>query len=590
MEMKVADVIVKCLEAEGIEYAFGIVGYHYMPLFKALENSSIKIISVKHENAAGLSALHYARLAQKPALVLGTAGPGATNLVTGIAEIYKANLPCFIITPIVPNNLLGKNSCQEDSGHGNSYSIQGIMQQITKESLVCSTPQNIAEYIHDLFRYSLSGRKGPVHLLLPVNHIEQTIPWHALNPIQYRCTNDKSVDIDKIALLADKIKSAKNPIILVGQRAWYPSISAQIQLLSNRYNIPVILSAGAKGLFDEFSLLFGGIIDLYGHRSAEVFIKRSDLIISFGEDFGEFTTLKYDPNLFNGQLIQIDVDGYEIGRNYPVELGICGNLGSSIEYLIKEMEHRNIGRFVDPVRFHKEFIKENSFLNEEINDISVPLKPQAILSKISNLSPKDVFILSDIGKIGLFTLRYLKNRENSYSSSPANYSMAQAVAGAIGAKAAAPDRIIIVLCGDGSFLMNCMEIATAIQYNLPIIWIVFVDRSLGNVEWAYKMMYKDNESFTDIFVPNLAKFAEAFDINYCKIDDIESLEKFFPQIINSYKSENKCAVVQVNFDKDESLPVKPQLVKFIQECSSKEEFNPPPYFMKAFKRMLREKV
>ncbi|MGA2506325.1 MAG: thiamine pyrophosphate-binding protein [Chitinispirillaceae bacterium] len=597
MEMKVADVIVKCLEAEGVEYAFGISGSHYLAFFKALKDSSIKFISVKHESAAGFMALHYARFAQKPALIMGTAGPGATNLITGIAEIYKANVPCFILTPIVPTDLQGKNAFQDDSGHGNTYSIADMMKCITKKSITCIHPENIPLYIRDLFRHGLQARKGPVHLLVPTNFFEAKIDYLPLSPEQYRNVNDRNLDRESIKSIAKALQQSHKPLLFVGHRAWYPNISGSIKKLSHTFGIPVVLSASAKGLYDEYSPFFGGIMDLYGHRSAEVLIKQSDVIISIGEEFGEFATNKFEPGLFDNKLIQIDVDGHDIGRNYPVRTSACGHLGAILDNLILEMKTLNC------TCFYKEDIKlltlkENAASLQEMEDSSLPLKPQRILKELSALLPENAAIIGDIGANGYFSLRNLKVRESGYSISMLNYTMGQGMAGALGAKLASPDKIILSLCGDGSLLMNGMEIATSCQYKIPIIWIIFSNKQYGAVEWAQKLLYNDLDYCTSIFVPDLEKFAGSFPLDYYKVTDIPSLRNGFSSAITNYsslqKSAPKCApksaLIEVVIDSSEMLPLKPRAVKFIQDICNVQDFKASSYLMQSLKRMLREKV
>jgi thiamine pyrophosphate-dependent acetolactate synthase large subunit-like protein len=377
--------------------------------------------------------------------------------------------------------------------------------------------------------------------------------------------------------------------LLIGHRAWFPNISDSIKKLSDAYGIPVILSGGAKGLYDEFSPYFGGILDIYGHRSAEVLVKNSDLVISIGEDFGETTVNKYEPDLFGDKLIQIDIDGYDIGRNYPVRYCACGNLGSYLYYLNEEMKSFNIPRYYDE-NFKNIFEKENLSLTQEMNDDSVPLKPQRILNEISRLAPDNCFFITDMGRIGLFTLRSLKVHSNSYSLSLGNYTMAQAVGGCIGGKAALPDKIISVICGDGAFLMHGLEIATSQQYKLPILWFIFNDKKYGSVEWAQRLLYDDLGFCTELFVPDLFKFAEAFSIDYFKIYDIPTLRSSLTAAFNNYSSQSKSALIELAFDQEEQLPLKPMMVKFIQEICNLQNFKTTPYFMKSFKRMLREKV
>ena len=590
MEMKVADVIVKCLEAEGIEYAFGISGSHYLSFFHALKKSSIKYISVKHESAASLMALSYARYAQKPALILGTAGPGALNMLTGIVEMYKSCIPCFVLTPIAPTDLQGKCSLQEDSGYANSHSIQKIMSCMTKRSLLCVSPQNIQEYICDLFRYCFHGKKGPVHLLVPTNHFEQKIDFTPRNPEQYRTCEEKNIDLDKIDAVAQELYNSKKPLLFVGQRAWFPNISTAIKEISGKFNIPVILSHGAKGLYDEYADFFGGILDLYGHRSAEILARQSDCVVAIGEDFGEFTTIKYEPDLFRNKLIQLDVDGYDIGRNYPVFMSAAGDLHAMLSHLSLKLSEMNTLCFNNSEDFRSFYNNSNSFAIQEMLGASLPLKPQRIFKVIADLLPEKSAVITDMGTAGFFTVRYLKTRCGSYSICTGNYTMAQAVAGVIGCKLGKPDNICIAVCGDGAFMMNCMEIATARQYDIPIIWIVFKDNRYGNVEWAQRVLYNDISFCTELYVPDLMKLAEAFKVDFFRVDDDSTLNKHFSQAIQNYRGKNQSAIIEVLYDTEESLPMKPRVVKFIQDICNLSDFKPTPYLMKSLKNLLREKV
>jgi acetolactate synthase-1/2/3 large subunit len=207
-------------------------------------------------------AAHYARFAQKPALIMGTAGPGAMNLLNGVAELYKANLPAFVLTPMAAVALQGKNSAQEDSGYGNSYSIADIMKNVTKKSITCLHPDNIALYVHDLIRYMLRGRNGPVHLLIASNFFETVIEYTPAAAQQYRNINDEHIEPGKIKIIAEELYNSKRPLLFIGHRAWVPDVSDVLQKLSHTFAIPVILSSAAMGLYDEYSPYLGGIFDL----------------------------------------------------------------------------------------------------------------------------------------------------------------------------------------------------------------------------------------------------------------------------------------------------------------------------------------
>jgi acetolactate synthase-1/2/3 large subunit len=590
MKITVAQAIVKCLDEEGITCAFGITGSHYLALFNALKDSKTEFISVKHEGAASLMALNYAKFAQKPALILGTAGPGAINLLAGIAEMYKANIPCFVLTPIVPTYLWGRNSFQEDSGIGNTYSISGIMKEVTKKTITALDPENVPLYIRDLCRCSSYGRKGPVHLLVPTDHFEKQINFSCIPKYEYRCTDSAKVETKQICKIVEELRSSSKPLLLIGHRCWYPNVSDKLQELFEKFGIPVIVTASAKGLIDEFSPFFGGVLDLYGHRSAEVLIKESDVIVAIGEDFGEFATLKFDPDLFTGKkLIQVDVDGNDIGRNYPVFLATTGDLGEILSAITIEL-----GKVISKKYFAEDLKDKIALENKaniaEMNDSATPLKPQRVFKEISELLPLDSIAFCDIGANGYFSLRNLKIQKNAYSITMCNYTMGQAIAGCIGGKKAFPGKMVFSISGDGAFLMHGMEIATAQQYKIPIIWVIFFENRYNVVEWAQKLIYGNLEYCTSIFMPDLKKFSEAFGVNYFKATDIISIHSSFKSAIASYESDKISSIIQIDYDKDEMLPLKPRTVKFIQDIKNLEDFKPTSALMKALNKVIQEKV
>jgi acetolactate synthase I/II/III large subunit len=218
MKITVAQAIVRCLESEQIEYAFGLTGSHLLAFFNALKDSSIRYISVKHEGAAGFMALNYTKVAQKPALLLATAGPGAANLINGVAEMYKCGIPGFILTPVVPINTFGKNALQEDSGYGLSYSVNRLLGAVTKKSALAINGDMVPSLIRDLFRYAFTPPYGPVHISVPVNLFTDEIEFEELHPGQYRAINDCRVEHQKIRKAVGYISEAKKPLVLIGNR------------------------------------------------------------------------------------------------------------------------------------------------------------------------------------------------------------------------------------------------------------------------------------------------------------------------------------------------------------------------------------
>jgi acetolactate synthase-1/2/3 large subunit len=591
MEMTVAEAIVKSLEIEGIEYAFGITGSHLLGFFKALKNSKIKYISVKHENAAGLMAANYTKVSGKPALILATAGPGAANLVNGVTELYKSNLPGFILTPIVPTTCFGKNAFQEDSGYGSSYSIVQIMQQITRKSLLGIKSGMINNYMQELFRYALCQPYGPVYLGVPTDLFAEEIEFIELNPCRYRLVNDQRIEQAKIDKTFSYLKNAKSPLLLIGSHCRYPDCSDVLEKLISISNIPFVLSFGAKGIVDEHHELCGGVLDYFGHRSAEKFVKESDLIIALGMDFSEAETIKYDPELFaDTTLITFCTGEMQTGINYPIEFGSIGNL----PLIIKEFTSVIINEQYNSPWDNKEFVTKFKSYNEHQFDqmalVTEPLSVPCILHEISKCVGDESMIFMDGSAIAASSSRHLCANKNGYYTSSAGYSIAQGVAGVVGGKIACPEKYAFCISGDGAFLMHGMEVLTAVQYNLGITWIIFKDDLYNLININQCLMYGGELGFcTGIQNPDYRYLSKAFSVNYYEINSIGDIESS----INNAKQcneNNESALIIVNYQNEEHLPVKPRMVSMMKDMGQTKNIQANPYLMRAFKKVLQEKV
>jgi acetolactate synthase-1/2/3 large subunit len=590
MKMTVANAIIKYLEIEGIEYAFGISGSHFIAFFRALKNSSIKYISVKHETTAGFMALNYTKASQKPALLLGTAGAGAMNLLNGVAELYKSGLPAIIITPMVASNSFGKNGLQEDTGWGNVYNINDIMKSITRKSLLAHIPEIIPSLMCELFRFALSEHYGPVHLAIPSDYFEKEIEFELYKPEQYRIVDHKAIELAKLNFVAEKLGNANEPVVLIGKRCIYPDTRKEIDELSGNFNIPIIATMNSKGLFNENSPLFGGILDSFGHRSADKILKTADLVISCGVDFHEYTTRRYDPELFtNAYHISLDSDYREIGRNYRVDASLTGSIKESLKYLNRLLTDKKYHSPINPELFNKKVKELNDFFYIQQQDDTTPLRPQAVLFEISRHIPQHSIVVNDIGTTCFWSLRNFNVYDFSYFVSLSGASMGQGVAGCIGAKLARPEQAVFCICGDGAMLMHGMEITTAKQYNLGLVWIVFIDGKYNMVDFAQKILYGDIEYCTDIFLPDFSKLAEAFSISCYEINKREEIGAIIKQTaLDSQKGLS--SLIIVHYDKNEPLPVKPHVVKMMEDLSDVAQYKPTGFFMKNLKNTLQEKT
>lgn len=590
MKINVAEAIVKCLEIEGIKYAFGITGSHYLALFNALKNSSIKYVSVKHEGAAGFIALNYTKITQKPALILGTSGPGAANLINGIAEMYKSGIPGIVLTPLVSTNLFGKNSYQEDTGYGTTYSINRIMENITRKSILLISPEKITDLMHEAFRYALTSPYGPVHISIPSNFLCEEIDFEDLKPNQYRLSNDTRIEIDRLNILYKFLQEANFPVLLIGNRCIYPDCSVILQKLIDNLHIPFILTHGSKGVLDEHQDLFGGILDYFGHRSAEKIIKDSDLVLAIGMDFSEAETIRYDPDLFkNSKLIILDSDTRQIGINYPSKLSISGNIFTSIQMFIQLLKDRNFYAKWNNLDIKAKFVEYNKHQINEMTTITSPLKPQYIFGEISKLLDKNTILFTDTGASSFSSIRHIVCYSKGYYSSSTGYSMGQAVAGCIGGKLACPEKNVICICGDGGFLMHGNEVLTASQYELGITWIVFCDSLFNMVNINQRLAYNDLEFCVKFKNPDFSLLAKAYNCDYFEVNNSGDLEK---SINNARKanSNNISALIIIKYDYDQHLPLKDRMVKTMQDMGQTKDIKSNPHLMRAFKKILKEKV
>jgi acetolactate synthase-1/2/3 large subunit len=591
MKITVAQAIVRCLELEGIEHAFGITGSHYLSFFNALKDSKIKYISVKHEGAAGFMALDYTKVSQKPALILGTAGPGAVNLVSGIAEMFKAGIPGIAITPVVSSNLFGKNAYQEDSGYGVSYSINRLFDSITRKSILAYCPDRIPDYLRELFRNSLSPPYGPVHLGIPSDFFSVEIEYEDLKPDQYRIVNDCRVENGKMGQTISLLRDAKNPIICIGNRCVYPNCSGELQAIVDIIQSPFILTHGSKGILDEDQELFGGVIDYYGHRSAEKLIRQSDMVLAIGMDFSEAETLAYDPDLFkNLKIISIDSDTCRFAISYHVELAIAGDIPATLNTLSAMLKQEKYSPTQSAREVADEVISSNASQNSRMTEIAMPLKIEYIYAEIAKLLPQDAVVFADTGASSFSSIRHLKVRKNGYFTSAAGYAMGQSVAGCVGGKCAYLDKFILCLCGDGAFLMHGNEVLTAVQYKLGITWMIFKDDYYNMVQINQCLSYGGKLEFcTKVQNPDYKYLAQAFGVHYYEIRSSSDIVVSIHESIKHNRN-NESSLITVYYDYKQHLPVKPQMVQTMREMGQTKDIKSNPYLMKAFAKTLKEKV
>jgi acetolactate synthase-1/2/3 large subunit len=486
MKITTAELLLRYLEGEGVEYIFGVPGLSLLPFYAAVnKQDAIKLILAKHEEGAAFMADGYARVSRKLGVCYATSGPGTTNLITGVASAYMDNVPILVITGQVATSIYGKGAFQDSTKAG--IDSVTMLDPITKYSTMILSRQKMPETIRDAIRIAFSGKRGPVHLSYPKDIMEEMIEDTLLPPKRYHVDSnyfDRKLVIDA----AEKLVQAKRPAMLLGSGVIAADATMEALELAELLNIPVATSPKAKGAFPEDHPLSLGVFGFSGSPAAEEYLLGDvDVLLAVGASLNQVTTFSWDPKLQPSEcLIHINIDPSEIGKNYVADIGLIGDCRAVLNEIsfrvLRELQKHDpkeerpiedIIKFKAQVGvFHK---KEKMFSD------SVPIKPQALMRELQECLPEDAIVFVDAGNHTCWALHYLQVKKPSIIFALGLAAMGYATPAAIGGKLAAPERPVVAIVGDGCFLMNGMEIATAVSHNIPVIWIVQNNAKLGLV-------------------------------------------------------------------------------------------------------------
>ncbi|MBC8512455.1 MAG: thiamine pyrophosphate-binding protein, partial [Dehalococcoidia bacterium] len=464
MKVTTASLLLEYLKGEGVEYIFGVPGTSLVPLFDAInKQDAITPILAKHEEGAAFMADGYARVSGKIGVCYATSGPGATNLVTGVANAYMDNTPLLVITGQVPTSIYGKGTFQDSTKEG--IDSVAMFSPMTKSSMMIMSRHKMPEMMRGAFRVALTGKKGPVRLSYPKDIMEAEVEDTLMPPKTYRVKAeyfDRRQVIDAVAKLAQ----AKRPAMLVGWGVIASPATAEVLELAEMLNIPVATTPKGKGAFPENHDLSLGILGFAGSPAAEEYILGDvDVLLVVGASLDQLTTFSWDPKIMPSDcLIHVDIDPAQIGKNYSANIGLVGDCRTVLSEMsfriLRELQHHDpdkerpvadivkfkdsIGVFVDKEKMHAE---------------DVPIKPQALMREFQEILPEDAIVFTDTGNHTCWALHYLRfNGPNFFCPSFGLMPMGYAIPASIGGKLAAPDRPVIAMVGDGCFLMSGMEV------------------------------------------------------------------------------------------------------------------------------------
>jgi acetolactate synthase I/II/III large subunit len=491
LELPAAHAILEILEGEGVECIFGVPGGPLTGFFEALhERRSIRFVLAKHEGAAAYMAAAYARVSGKLGVCCVTSGPGATNALTGIASAYADSLPVLLLTGQVATHVFGKGAIQESSAFG--IDLVDIFRPVTLQSVMFPTVGRIPDLVRGAIRTACSGRRGPVHLSMPADMLSRPVQLTPLTPDRYRPAS-ASVDRRAVARAAELLASAERPCILAGHGVACSGASAELLALARTHRIPVATSPKGKGVFPEDDQLSLGVLGFGGHERAEQYLKAGDIdvLLVVGSSLNEFVTngftLKIKPR---SALLQLDIDPQMIARNYPVDVALQGDARASLTELSSELAARDPAptRCADPLSGLREQTPRH-LSAETMGSESEPIKPQRLVHELRRAMPEDALLFVDNGTSIIWATHYFEARKpGTYFIDLGLAAMGSAVAGVVGGALAAPGRHALALVGDAAFAMHGVEVHTAVELGLPIVWVVLNNGGHGMVHQGETIM------------------------------------------------------------------------------------------------------
>jgi acetolactate synthase-1/2/3 large subunit len=496
--MKGAEAILECLRLEGVEVIFGLPGGVLLPLYDALYDSNIRHILVRHEQAAAHAADGYARATGRVGVCLATSGPGATNLVTGIATAYMDSVPIVAMTGQVPTHLIGNDAFQEAD-------ITGITMPITKHNYLVRKSSEIPRVFREAFYIARTGRPGPVLIDLPrdVTDSELEFSYPELDLPGYNpVTTVHKLQIKKAA---SALMSAERPVIYAGGGVKYADTHEELLAIAERLMAPVTTTLMGVGCFPENHPLSLGMLGMHGTKYANYAIQESDLLLAIGARFDDRVTGKLASFAPRAKIIHIDVDPAEIGKNVRVDIPIVGDAKNALKELLGFVQQRPSTEWNEKILRWKREHPLRYIMSDQV------IKPQFVIEKIYELAP-DAIITTEVGQNQMWAAQFFKHTDpRKFISSGGLGTMGYGFPAAIGAKIGRPDCTVIDIAGDGSFLMNSQELATAVINEIPVKVAILNNGFLGMVRQWQELFYNKRYSHTDLRgSPDFVKLAEAY--------------------------------------------------------------------------------
>ena len=532
-----SEIIIECLKEQGVDTVFGYPGGTILNVYDALykHQDEINHILTSHEQGAAHAADGYARATGKVGVCMATSGPGATNLVTGIATAYMDSIPVVAITANVGVSLLGKDSFQE-------VDIAGVVMPITKHSFIVKNVHELADTIRRAFKIAQTGRPGPVLVDVTKDVTANVADFEpkAPEPIERKVNSIKADSLDDAIRMIEK---AKRPFILAGGGVITAGATEELKKFAEKIDAPVCDTLMGKGAFDNTSDRYTGMIGMHGTKVSNFAVNKADLVIVVGARFSDRVIGNADKFAVNAKIIHIDVDPAEIDKNILVECSVIGDAKEVLKMIssrVKSADHKD---WMDQIAE----LKEKFPCVDDYNEFSGP----GIINKIYEVTEGKATITTDVGQHQMWAAQHYKyTRPRQLLSSGGLGTMGFGLGACMGAKVGMPENITINIAGDGCFRMNMQEVATAARYNIPIIEVVINNHVLGMVRQWQTLFYDKRYSNTILNDGvDFVKVAEALGATGMRATNLAEFEDALKKAIEM----NKPVVIECLIDQDDKV-------------------------------------
>lgn len=519
--MNGADAIIKCLEAEDVKVVFGYPGVAICPFYNSILQSDIKTVLVRTEQNAAHAASGMARMTGRPGVCAVTSGPGATNVITGIATAFADSIPLICITGQVNSELLGSDVFQEAD-------ITGAVESFVKYSYLVKNVQDIPRIFKEAFYIANSGRKGPVLIDIPIDVQNAAISRFAypeeVNIRTYKPTvKGHIVQIKKVI---KALEHARRPIICAGGGVLLSEAENELRTFAETYKIPVVSTMMGIGVMPTEHPLYYGMVGNNGKAYANRAMNESDLLIMVGARVADRAVSQPDLITQNKILVHMDVDPAEIGKNAGPTIPLVGDAKHIFEDFMKQEFTCEHDEWIETLNIYRQTMAPKRNPNPDYVD------PAAFITMLSDKMKEDGVYVADVGQNQIWSCGYHIVKKGKFLTSGGMGTMGYSIPAAMGARLAAPGRQVIAVCGDGSFQMSMMELATIRQFSVPVKIIVLKNNYLGMVREYQHYTYKDHYSVVDLSgSPDLSKLSRAYDMPFYRLANMQDAEKTLDEFL-----------------------------------------------------------